>query len=491
MKSVKELSLEAKNVLSSITDNMSAKDRAAIPHQDMPSQDPKERIHNMDEVALGYTEEEALVEANRCLNCKTKPCIQGCPVAIDIPAFIQEIQKKDYKRALEIIHESSLLPSVCGRVCPQENQCQKYCTVGKMCKDVDQAVGIGRLERFVADRESKNVSLPEIKSATGKKVAIVGSGPAGIACAADVRREGHEVVIFEALHKMGGVLSYGIPEFRLPKKLVDEQIENLQKMGIKIENNVLVGRTRTIKELMEEDGFDAVFVGTGAGLPKFMGIPGENLVSVFSANEYLTRSNLMKAFDECNSKTPFFHAKKVAVFGGGNVAMDAARTALRLGADKVDIIYRRTMDEIPARKEEVHHAKEEGVNFRLLSQPVEILGDENDFVKGVRIRKCELGEPDASGRRSPIEIPGSDFVEEYDAVIVSIGNASNPLIKQTTPEIETNKRGNFIVNEETNETSLDGVFAGGDIVLGAATVILAMGQGRKAAKAINEYLERL
>lgn len=484
-----ELQNNAKNILSSLPETLTPKDRAKIPHQDMPSQSPEERIHNMKEVALGYTEEEALCEANRCLNCKTKPCMQGCPVSIDIPAFIKEIQDKDYKKALEIIQESSLLPSVCGRVCPQENQCQKFCTVGKMLKDVDKAVGIGRLERFVADRESKNVSLPEVKPATGKKVAIVGSGPAGISCAADVRREGHEVVVFEALHKLGGVLSYGIPEFRLPKKLVDEQIDKLQKMGIEINKNVLIGRTRTIKELMEEDGFDAVFVGTGAGLPKFMGIPGENLVSVFSANEYLTRSNLMKAFDEKDSKTPYFHAKRVAVFGGGNVAMDAARTALRLGAEKVDIIYRRTMDEIPARKEEVHHAMEEGVNFRLLCQPVEILGDENDFVKGVKIRKCELGEPDASGRRTPVEIPGSDFVEDYDAVIVSIGNASNPLIKKTTPEIETNKRGNFIVNDETNETSLDGVFAGGDIVLGAATVILAMGQGRKAAKAINEYLE--
>ena len=486
----KELDKKAEELVNNLPSSMSVKDRMAIPCQDMPSQDPHERIHNMKEVALGYTENEALAEANRCLNCKTKPCMQGCPVGIDIPAFIQEIQKKDYKKALEIIQRTSLMPEVCGRVCPQENQCQKFCTLGKSFKDVDKAVAIGRLERFVADLESDSVPLPEIKPATGKKVAIVGSGPAGIACASDVRKEGHEVVIFEALHKLGGVLSYGIPEFRLPKDIVDKQVEKLKAMGIKIENNVLIGRTRTIHELMEEDGFDAVFVGSGAGLPKFMGIPGENLVSVFSANEYLTRSNLMKAFDEKDSKTPYYHARKVAVFGGGNVAMDAARTALRLGAEKVDIIYRRTMDEIPARKEEVHHAMEEGVCFKLLCQPVEILGDENDFVKGVKIRKCELGEPDASGRRSPIEIPGSDFIEEYDAVIVSIGNASNPLIKKTTPEIDTNRRGNFIVNEETNETSLDGVFAGGDIVLGAATVILAMGQGRKAAKAINEYLER-
>lgn len=489
MKNPEELDLEAKAILAKLPSEPSAKERAQIPHQDMPSQAPEERVRNMNEVALGYTEAEALVEANRCLQCKNKPCVTGCPVSIDIPAFIHEITKKDYKGALDIIQQSSLLPSVCGRVCPQENQCQKYCTVGKMKKSVDEAVGIGRLERFVADREGKDAPLPPVAAPTGKKVAIVGSGPASIACAADVRRKGHEVVMFEALHKMGGVLSYGIPEFRLPKKLVDEQIERLIKMGITIDKNVLIGRTRTIQELMEEDKFDAVFVGTGAGLPKFMHIPGENLLSVFSANEYLTRSNLMKAYDEKNAKTPYFHAKRVAVLGGGNVAMDAARTARRLGADTVDIIYRRTMDEIPARREEVHHAVEEGVNFHLLCQPVEILGDENDLVRAVRIRKCELGEPDASGRRSPVEIPGSDFEVEYDAVIVAIGNTSNPLIKKTTPAIEVNKRGNFIVDEETCETSVKGVYAGGDIVLGAATVILAMGQGRKAAAAINKYLE--
>lgn len=489
MKNPEELDLEAKDILAKLPSELSPKDRAQIPHQNMPSQAPEERVKNMNEVALGYTESEALVEANRCLQCKTKPCVTGCPVSIDIPAFIHEITKKDYKGALDIIQQSSLLPSVCGRVCPQENQCQKYCTVGKMKKSVDEAVGIGRLERFVADREGKDAPLPPVAAPTGKKVAIVGSGPASIACAADVRRKGHEVVMFEALHKMGGVLSYGIPEFRLPKKLVDEQIERLIKMGITIDKNVLIGRTRTIQELMEEDKFDAVFVGTGAGLPKFMHIPGENLLSVFSANEYLTRSNLMKAYDEKDAKTPYFHAKRVAVLGGGNVAMDAARTARRLGAETVDIIYRRTMDEIPARREEVHHAVEEGVNFRLLCQPVEILGDENDLVRAVRIRKCELGEPDASGRRSPVEIAGSDFEVEYDAVIVAIGNTSNPLIKKTTPAIEVNKRGNFIVDEETCETSVKGVYAGGDIVLGAATVILAMGQGRKAAAAINRFLE--
>ena len=489
MRSAEELEREAKDALGMIHEGMTAKERAAIPHMDMPSQDPKERIHNMNEVALGYTEDEAIVEANRCLQCKNKPCVNGCPVGIDIPAFIHKITEKDYSGALSVIQESSLLPSICGRVCPQENQCQKFCTVGKMLKDVDQAVGIGRLERFVADHEADKSSVPSIAPDTGKKVAVVGSGPASIACAADVRRAGHSVTVFEALHKMGGVLSYGIPEFRLPKRLVDKEVSKLKEMGIGFEKNVLVGRTRTIKELMEEDGYDAVFVGTGAGLPKFMGIPGEDLVSVFSANEYLTRSNLMKAYDEKHSLTPFFHSRRVAVFGGGNVAMDAARTALRLGAETVDIIYRRSREEMPARKEEIEHAVEEGCNLRLLSQPVEILGDENGIVKGVVIRKCELGEPDASGRRSPVEIPGSDYTVEYDTVIVSIGNASNPLIKKTTPEIETNRRGNFIVNEETCETSMKGVYAGGDIVLGAATVILAMGQGRKAAAAINEYLK--
>ena len=489
MKTPEIIEKEAKEILASLPSTLTPKDRSAIPHMDMPVQDPKERIHNMSEVALGYTEDEAIVEASRCLQCRNKPCVNGCPVGIDIPAFIHKITEKDYSGALSVIQESSLLPSICGRVCPQENQCQKYCTVGKMCKDVDKAVGIGRLERFVADHEADKSTVPAIAPETGKRVAIVGSGPASIACAADVRRAGHSVTVFEALHKMGGVLSYGIPEFRLPKRLVDKEISKLKDMGIDFEKNVLVGRTRTIKELMEEDGFAAVFVGTGAGLPKFMGIPGEDLVSVFSANEYLTRSNLMKAYDGEHSLTPYFHAHRVAVFGGGNVAMDAARTALRLGAETVDIIYRRSREEMPARKEEIEHAVEEGCNLRLLSQPVEILGDENGIVKGVVIRKCELGEPDASGRRSPVEIPGSDYTVEYDTVIVSIGNASNPLIKKTTPEIETNRRGNFVVNEETCETSMKGVYAGGDIVLGAATVILAMGQGRKAAAAINEYLK--
>ena len=489
MASVAELDRKAKEALGTLPESLGVKERMAIGHQEMPSQDAKARRGNMEEVALGYTEDMAVLEAMRCLGCKNRPCVEGCPVSIDIPRFIARIQERDYRGALSVIQEESILPSICGRVCPQESQCQKHCTVGKALKDVDKAVGIGRLERFVADWCSEEESVPEVKGATGRKVAVVGSGPASIACAADVRREGHEVVMYEALHKSGGVLSYGIPEFRLPKRLVDREISRLEKMGVRIERNVLVGRTRTIAELREEDGFDAVFIGTGAGLPKFMGIAGENLVGVLSANEYLTRSNLMKAYDRERSHTPEYEGRRVAVLGGGNVAMDAARTALRLGAESVDIIYRRTRTEMPARKEEIEHAVEEGCVIRMLSQPVEILGDESGKVRALVIRRCELGEPDGSGRRSPVEIPGSDEEVPYDEVIVAIGNASNPLIKMTTPEIEVNRRGNFIVDEETMRTSMEGVYAGGDIVLGAATVILAMGQGRKAAKAINEYLK--
>lgn len=489
MASREELDRKAKEALKSLPQTLTVKDRMAIEHQEMPSQDPDVRKHNMDEVALGYSEDIAVLEAQRCLNCKNKPCMSGCPVSIDIPRFIERIQNRDFKGALSVIQEESILPSICGRVCPQEAQCQKYCTVGKALKDVDKAVAIGRLERFVADYNASDESVPEVKAPTGKRVAVVGSGPASIACAADVRREGHDVVMFEALHKTGGVLSYGIPEFRLPKHLVDKEIKKLEKMGVDIEKNVLIGRTRTIEELKSEDGFDAIFIGTGAGLPKFMGIPGENLVGVLSANEYLTRSNLMKAYDKASSHTPEYEGRRVAVLGGGNVAMDAARTALRLGAETVDIIYRRTRSEMPARKEEIDHAVEEGCSIRMLSQPVEILGDDKGRVRALVIRKCELGEMDASGRRSPVEIEGSDEEIAYDEVIVAIGNASNPLIKLTTPEIEVNRRGNFIVDEETNQTNMEGVYAGGDIVLGAATVILAMGQGRKAAKAINEYLK--
>lgn len=491
MASVAELDRKAKEALGTLPESLGVKERMAIGHQEMPSQDAKARRGNMEEVALGYTEDMAVLEAMRCLGCKNRPCVEGCPVSIDIPRFIARIQERDYRGALSVIQEESILPSICGRVCPQESQCQKHCTVGKALKDVDKAVGIGRLERFVADWCSEDESVPEVKGATGRKVAVVGSGPASIACAADVRREGHEVVMYEALHKSGGVLSYGIPEFRLPKRLVDREISRLEKMGVRMERNVLVGRTRTIAELREEDGFDAVFIGTGAGLPKFMGIAGENLVGVLSANEYLTRSNLMKAYDRERSHTPEYEGRRVAVLGGGNVAMDAARTALRLGAQSVDIIYRRTRTEMPARKEEIEHAVEEGCTIRMLSQPVEILGGESGKVRALVIRRCELGEPDGSGRRSPVEIPGSDEEVPYDEVIVAIGNASNPLIKMTTPEIEVNRRGNFIVDEETMRTSMEGVYAGGDIVLGAATVILAMGQGRKAAKAINEYLAKM
>ncbi|MGE4583473.1 MAG: NADPH-dependent glutamate synthase [Sphaerochaeta sp.] len=472
---------------------LKARERAQIPLQEMPTQQPQERVYNMQEVALGYSENQVRVEAMRCLQCKNKPCIAGCPVAIDIPAFIAEAAQGNFTKSVEIIKESSLLPSICGRVCPQESQCQKFCTVGKMHKDVDQSVSIGRIERYVADyaREHGTETVPAVKSATGRKVAIVGTGPASISAAADLRREGHQVVMFEALHKAGGVLVYGIPEFRLPKKIVEHELDNLASMGVVIKRNYLVGKTRKISDLMEKDGFDAVFVGSGAGLPKFMGIEGENYIGVFSANEYLTRSNLMKAYAVGESLTPLFDSHKVAVFGGGNVAMDAARTAKRLGAEQVTIVYRRTEVEMPARKEEVAHAKEEGIEFLFLHAPLKITADEKGRVNGVQLITCELGESDASGRRSPVEIPGSEQMHAYDTVIIAIGNDSNPLIKATTDGIEVNRRGNFIVNEETCETTLKGVYAGGDIVLGAATVILAMGQGRKAAKAMHAYLMNL
>lgn len=469
-----------------------AKEKGVIPVMEMPSQKPEERIRNMNEVALGYTEDEARAEALRCLQCKGKPCVKGCPVGIDIPAFVEKVAEGDYVGANDVITKSSLLPAICGRVCPQENQCQKTCTMGKLHGDVDQAVAIGRIERFVADwcREHGKESLPVLAPETGKNVAVIGTGPASIACAADLRREGHTVVMFEALHKAGGVLVYGIPEFRLPKTIVAHEIDKLSRMGVDIRLDYLVGRTRTLKQLFDEDKFDAVFIGSGAGLPKFMGIPGENAVGVFSANEYLARTNLMKANDRAHASTPLYPAKRVCVFGGGNVAMDSARMARRLGADVVDVVYRRTEVEMPARKEEVAHAKEEGVNFLFLHAPVSIEFTQDKFQKvtGVKVIACRLGEPDASGRRSPVEIPGSEEVIPYDAVIVAIGNISNPLIKSTTEGIETNRRGNFIVDENTCETSMKGVYAGGDIVLGAATVILAMGQGRKAAKAMNVYL---
>ena len=489
--SIDELDKKAQAVLQQYEGkDISAKERAQIPLQEMPTQDPQVRVTNMEEVALGYTESQVRAEALRCLQCKNKPCIKGCPVGIDIPAFIAEAAKGEHAKALSIIKESSSLPAICGRVCPQESQCQLYCTVGKVLKDVEQSVSIGRIERYVSDfaRENACETMPHVAPDTGKKVAVVGSGPASISAAMDLRREGHTVVMFEALHKAGGVLVYGIPEFRLPKKIVEHELENLKDMGVTIRRNYLVGKTRKISDLMGKDGFDAVFVGSGAGLPRFMGIDGENYVGVFSANEYLTRSNLMKAYAVGEALTPMFDSKKVAVFGGGNVAMDAARTAKRLGSEDVTIVYRRTEVEMPARREEVAHAKEEGVKFLYLHAPLKITADERGRVNGVELIRCELGEPDASGRRSPVEIEGSEKLFDYDTVIIAIGNSSNPLIKATTDEIEVNRWGNFIVDEATCETTLKGVYAGGDIVLGAATVILAMGQGRKAAKAMNEYL---
>jgi glutamate synthase (NADPH/NADH) small chain len=468
---------------------LTPRDRMAIPPQEMPSQDPAVRRANMNEVAIGYSAEQTRLEALRCLQCKNAPCIKGCPVAIDIPRFIKAIAEGRDADAIAVIRETSLLPAVCGRVCPQESQCQEPCTLGKALKGVDKSVMIGRLERYVADREREHGQMraPTIKPTTGRKVAVIGSGPAGITVAADVRREGHDVTLFEAFHKPGGVLIYGIPEFRLPKRIVQQEIDALIAMGVRIETNYVVGRTRKLQDLIDKDGFDAVFVGTGAGLPKFMNIPGENLVGVFSANEYLTRANLMRAYDPAHAHTPIFRSRKVAVLGGGNVAMDAARMVVRLGAGEVHLIYRRTEVEMPARVEEVGHAKEEGVIFHLLQNAKRILGDANDCVQGIECVRYELGAPDASGRRSPVEIKGSEFTMEVDTVIVAIGNESNPLIRQTTQGLNTDKYGHITV-DETGKTTLDRVFAGGDIVLGAATVILAMGEGRRAAAAINKLL---
>ncbi|MBC8205575.1 MAG: NADPH-dependent glutamate synthase [Kiritimatiellales bacterium] len=490
--SPEKLADDAKNVLEELNariEPLKPKDRMAIPAQEMPSQDPAVRRGNMEEVALGYTPEQAKLEAERCLQCKNAPCIAGCPVAIDIPGFIQAIADGDNLKAIDIIKESSLLPAVCGRVCPQESQCQAPCTVGKALKSVGQAVNIGRLERFVADweREQGLIETPTVKPETGKKVGIIGTGPAGLTVAADVRREGHAVTLFEAFHKPGGVMIYGIPEFRLPKAIVQKEIDTLTAMGCELKTNFVIGRTRKIIDLLEQDGFDALFIGTGAGLPRFMNIEGENLVGVYSANEYLTRSNLMRAYDKERSATPIFESEKVAVLGGGNVAMDAARTAVRLGAKEVHLIYRRTEVEMPARVEEVAHAKEEGVIFHLLENPKRILSDEKGWVSGIECLRYELGAPDDSGRRRPVAIEGSEFEIDLDTVIVAIGNDSNPLIRQTTPGLETNKWGNIIA-DKTGKTSLDRIFAGGDIVLGAATVILAMGEGRIAAASINKML---
>lgn len=469
---------------------LTPKDRLGIPLQDMPTQDPGVRGKNMREVALGFTADQARIEASRCLQCKTAPCVSGCPVSIDIPRFLGLAAVGKFSEALGVIRETSLLPAICGRVCPQESQCQAPCTLGKSLKDPLRAVGIGRVERYVADTCSSSLPIPQVKPATGRRVAVIGSGPASIAAAADLRQHGHGVTMFEAFHKPGGVLVYGIPEFRLPKSIVDREIDTLRQMGVDIQTNFLVGRTRKLKDLLTQDGFDAVFVGTGAGLPKFMHIEGENLVGVFSANEYLTRCNLMKAYDDERAATPIYRSRRVAILGGGNVAMDAARSALRLGAEEVSIVYRRSLEEMPARQEEVHHAQEEGVRFLTLKNAQRILGDDQGRVRGVETLSYELGEKDASGRRSPVAVPGSEAVLEVDTVIVAIGNDSNPLLRQTTPELAVNGRGNFVV-DENGLTSMPRVWAGGDIVLGAATVILAMGQGRKAAGAIHAFLTDL
>ena len=447
-------------------------------------QDPKVRATNFEEVCLGYNEEEARAEASRCLKCKNPKCVGGCPVSIDIPGFIKEVQEGNYEEAAKVIAKSSALPAVCGRVCPQESQCEGQCMRGIK----GEPISIGKLERFVADWSRENGFVPAApEKANGRKVAVIGSGPSGVTCAGDLAKMGYEVTIFEALHEPGGVLTYGIPEFRLPKEgVVQPEIDNVRKLGVKIETDVIIGKSVTIDELLDEEGFEAVFIGSGAGLPMFMGIPGENANGVFSANEYLTRSNLMKAFRD-DYDTPIVAGKKVAVVGGGNVAMDAARTALRLGAD-VHIVYRRSEAELPARAEEVHHAKEEGIIFNLLTNPIEILTDGNGWVNGMKCIKMELGEPDASGRRRPVAIEGSEFVIEVDTVIMSLGTSPNPLISATTKGLETNRRKCIVAEESNGKTTKEGVYAGGDAVTGAATVILAMEAGRAGARGIHEYL---
>lgn len=449
----------------------------------MPSQDPLVRNKNFKEVALGYDEATAIEEAKRCIGCKHKPCVSGCPVAVDIPAFIALVAEGKFEEAYEVIQRTSSLPAVCGRVCPQETQCEGKCTRGIK----GEPVGIGRLERFVADwHMAHSEAAPTCPMRNGHKVAVVGSGPAGLTCAGDLAKMGYDVTVFEALHMAGGVLVYGIPEFRLPKEIVRREVEGLKHIGVKIETNSVIGRVLTIDELKNEYGFEAVFLGTGAGLPKFMGIKGEGARGVFSANEYLTRTNLMKAY-ESDSETPIMHARKIAVVGGGNVAMDAARCAKRLGADTVYIVYRRSEAELPARREEVEHAKEEEIVFKLLTNPVEIMTDADDNVVGLKCIQMTLGEPDASGRRRPVEVEGSEFVMDVDCVIMALGTSPNPLLKQTTVGLETQRRGE-IVADENGKTSLEGVYAGGDAVTGAATVILAMGAGKTAAKAIDEYI---
>ncbi len=464
---------------------MSKKEK--VPRQVMPEQDPEVRSKNFDEVPLGYTEEQAVIEAGRCLQCKKPLCMKGCPVDVDIPGFIKLITEKEFTGAACLIKGTNTLPAICGRVCPQETQCEQLCVLGKK----GEPVAIGRLERFAADyeRNAGAVRIPEAPASSGKKVAVVGSGPAGLTIAGDLVKLGHGVTIFEGLHKAGGVLIYGIPEFRLPKGIVDAEVSYLEKLGVEIVKNIVIGRGKTVDDLLDE-GFDAVFLGVGAGAPVFMNIPGENLSGIYSANEYLTRSNLMKAYAFPEYDTPIARGKNVAVLGAGNVTMDSARTALRLGAEKVTVVYRRTEVEMPARAEEIHHAKEEGVEFKLLTNPVEYIGDENGWVKGMKCIRMELGEPDESGRRRPVPVKGSEFMIDVDMVIVAIGTNANPVIPITTPGLETNRWGYIVADEETGKTSRPGVYAGGDIVTGSATVILAMGAAKKAARAIDAYLKQ-
>jgi glutamate synthase (NADPH/NADH) small chain len=458
-----------------------------VPRQKMPEQDPQKRVRNFEEVPIGYSEETAIIEAMRCIQCKKPSCVGGCPVDVRIPEFIKDIAEGRFIEAAWKLKETNGLPAVCGRVCPQEDQCEKVCILGKK----GEPVAIGRLERFAADfeRNAGKISIPPSVKSNGKKIAVAGAGPAGLTIAGDLVKLGYDVTIYEALHKAGGVLVYGIPEFRLPKSIVEAEVEYLRKLGVKIETNFVIGRTKTIDELFAE-GFNAVFIGVGAGAPVFMNIPGENLMGIYSANEYLTRSNLMKAYLFPEYDTPIIRGKKVAVVGGGNVAMDSVRTALRLGAERAMIIYRRTEVEMPARKEEVHHAQEEGVEFLMLHNPVEYIGNEAGWVTGMKCIKMELGEPDESGRRSPVPIKDSEFVIDVDTVVVAVGTMANPIVPATTTDLETNKKGYIVTKDESGLTSREGIYAGGDIVTGSATVILAMGAGRKAANAIHEYLSK-
>ncbi|MBZ0265816.1 NADPH-dependent glutamate synthase [bacterium] len=457
-----------------------------IPRQPMPEQDPQVRAHNFKEVPFGYSIETAMLEASRCIMCKKPKCVDGCPVEINIPGFLKAIRDGEFDDAIKILKSDNALPAICGRVCPQEEQCEIKCVVGIK----DEPVAIGRLERFIADweREHREIAIPEIPEWTGRKVAIVGSGPAGLTVAGELAKLGHKVTIYEALHKPGGVLMYGIPEFRLPKAIVEAEVDYVKKLGVEVVYNAIIGKYLTIDELKDEMGFHAIFIGTGAGLPYFMNIPGEDLVGIYSANEYLTRANLMKAYDFPNYDTPIARSKNVAVIGGGNVAMDAARTALRLGAENVYLAYRRSQQEMPARNEEIHHAEQEGIQFNLLTNPIRFDGDDKGFVKSMTCIKMELGEPDASGRRRPVPMEGSEFELAVDTVVVSIGNGANPVLTEATPGLETNKWGNILADDDTCETSIKGVYAGGDIVIGAATVILAMGAGKRAARAMHEQM---